>query len=169
MGGPTQRIAKLGDRWTLEIVCRPMRNNQVQPLITALLQGLSEKTIASVPQHDIEIGNPGTPVVSGGGQTGSTLVLTGFTPGYQIKNGQFFSVVANGVRYLHRARADATASGGGTVSLPILPMLKVSPPAGSVCEFADPKIEGFIEGNEQGWTTGMIGNVGLTFKIKEAQ
>ncbi len=168
-GGPSQRNAKLGDRWTLEVVCRPMRAAQANPVITALLQGLSEKLIANVPQPGFEIGNPGNPTVSGAGQAGSSVTMTGFTPGYQIRNGQFFSIVANGVRYLHRARADVTANGTGAAVVPMLPMLKVSPPAGSVCEFSQPKIEGFVDGNEQGWTIGMVANVGLTFKITEAQ
>lgn len=168
-GGPSQRNAKMGDRWTLEVVCRPMRAAQANPVITALLQGLSEKLIAAVPQPGFEIGNPGNPTVSAAGQSGSSMTISGFTPGYQIRNGQFFSIVANGVRYLHRARADVTANGSGAATVQFLPMLKVSPPAGSVCEFAAPKIEGFVDGNEQGWTVGMVANVGLTFKINEAQ
>lgn len=168
-GGPSQRNAKLGDRWAVEIVCRPMKASQAGPVITALLQGLSEKLIVNVPQPGVDIGTPGNPTVSGAGQSGSSVTMTGFSPGYQIKNGQFFSIVANGVRYLHRARADVTANGTGAAVVPMLPMLKVSPPAGSVCEFAQPKIEGFVDGNEQGWTVGLVENVGLTVKIKEAQ
>jgi len=168
-GGPSQRNAKMGDRWTLEVVCRPMRAAQANPVITALLQGLSEKLIARVPQPGFEIGSPGNPVVSGAGQAGSSLTISGFTPGYQIRNGQFFSIVAGGVRYLHRVRADATANGSGAAVVQFLPMLKVSPPAGSVCEFAEPKIEGLVDGAEQGWTVGLVANVGLTFKINEAQ
>ena len=169
VGGPDQRIARLGDRWTFESVCRPMAAAQANPIITALLLGLSEKLVARVPQPGFEIGNPGNPAVSGGGQAGRNLAINGFAPGYKVRNGQFFSVVVAGVRYLHRATADVTANGSGSAIVPILPMLKVSPPNGATCEFADPKIEGFVEGNEQGWTLGLVANVGLTFKINEAQ
>ncbi|MGU3456567.1 hypothetical protein ACLBV5_09660 [Brevundimonas sp. M1A4_2e] len=159
----------MGDKWHFESVCRPMQAAQANPVITALLDGLSEKLIAEIPQPGFEIGNPGNPTVASAGQSGSSVTMTGFAPGYQIRNGQFFSIVANGVRYLHRARADVTANGSGAAVVPMRPMLKVSPPAGSVCEFASPKIEGFVEGNEQGWTVGLVANVGLTFKIIEAQ
>ncbi len=168
LGGPDQRVSRMGDRWTMEVVCQPMRNAQVGPVLTALLDGLSQKVMARVPQDGWDIGNPGNPTVAVSGQAGSSITLTGFTPGYPIRNGQFFSIVANGVRYLHRVRADVTANGSGAANVSILPMLKVSPPAGSICEFAEPKIEGFIDGNEQGWSLGFVENVGLTFKINEA-
>lgn len=167
MGGPDQRVARVGDRWTLEVVCQPMRNAQAGPVITALLDGLSQKVMARVPQDGIAVGSPGSPVVATANQAGSSINLSGFAPGYVIRNGQFFSIVHNGVRYLHRARADVTAT-SGSATIPILPMLKVSPTAGAVCEFAEPKIEGFIDGNEQGWSVGLVANVGLTFKINEA-
>jgi len=147
-----------------------MRAAQAGAVITALLQGLSDKLLVAFPQPGLTIGDPGTPVVSGAGQTGSSLMISGFSNGYQIRNGQFFSIVQGGVRYLHRARADVTApTGGGAVSIPILPMLKVSPANGATCEFASPKIEGFVEGNEASWTTGLVENVGLSFRIVEAQ
>lgn len=168
-GGPSQRNAKMGDRWHYESVCRPMRADQAEAVIVPLLLGLSEKLIAEVPQPGKDIGNPGNPTVSAGGQAGSSLTISGFTPGYPIQQGQFFSIVANGVRYLHKVKEATTANGSGAATVKFLPMLKVSPPAGSVCEFAHPKIEGFVNGNEQGWTTGMVENVGLTFKIIEAQ
>jgi hypothetical protein len=170
MGGPDQRIARLGDRWILEVVCRPMRVAQAGAVITALLQGLSDKLLVAFPQPGLDVGSPGSPIVSGAGQTGSSLTISGFSDGYEIRNGQFFSIVQGGVRYLHRVRADVTApTGGGAVAVPILPMLKVSPAANAVCEFASPKIEGFVDGDSASWTVGFLENVGLTFRIVEAQ
>ncbi|MDO1559829.1 hypothetical protein Q0812_10365 [Brevundimonas sp. 2R-24] len=167
-GGPSQRTSRLGDRWTIEVTCRPMRYAQAAGFIAKLIQGLAERVLVAIPQPGLEIGNPGTPLLKGAGQSGRTLQADGFTPGYVIQAGQYFSLVQGGQRYLHQVTDAATANGSGEVELSIYPMLKVSPSDNATLEFAAPKLEGFLQGNRQAWTIGLVENVGLSFAVTEA-
>ena len=116
-------------------------------VMSALRQAKTVGALFAFPQPGLVIGNPGAPVINAGAQTGSTLQLRGFAPGYTVRNGQFFSIIVNGQRYLHHAAADTTADGSGAMALPIVPMLRVSPGDGNICEFAQPFIEGVLGGN----------------------
>ena len=83
-------------------------------------------------------------MVNGAGQAGSTLLIRGFSANYAYKEGQFFSVIHGGRRYLYQVAADGAANGSGIAYVPIAPMIRVPPADGSACEFAQPYIEGYI-------------------------
>ncbi len=158
LGGPTQRVARLGDKWSYTVDLRPMHAWQSRPLIVRLLQGLSDRVLCPVMVSGIDLrGQTDLNAVSGAGRS---IVVTGSTTGKS--EGQFFSLVKDGVRYLHMVVSAADNA------LTFMPALKVQITGGEILEFAEPKIEGFLSGNEQGWTTGMVGNVGMTFRIEEA-
>ena len=161
LGGPVQRISRLGDKWSVKIDCRKMYPSQSGPIITALLLGLSEKVLMTVPQPGIDTSQWADGQIFGAVAGGKTIVITGGGAAKQV--GQFLSIVKNGVRYLHQVAAVA----GNTLS--IIPALKVSLDGGETVEFGAPKIEGFIAGNEQSWTVGLAENLGLSFEIGEAQ
>jgi hypothetical protein len=103
-------------------------------------------------QDGLSIGSPGAPVVHGDGQTGIALAIGGFAPGYTVRPGQYFSIITAGRRYLYLATASTSAASDGTMTLPIFPMLRVSPSAGDTCEFAKPYIQGSLSGNEAAWS-----------------
>lgn len=159
LGGPVQRLARMGDRWAYNVDCRPMHAGQAGPLIAALVQGLSAKVLCTlnIPGFDFSKYSNGA-VVNGAGRT-----LTHSGGGAAKVVGQYFSLVKNGVRYVHMV----TAVSGQTINF--VPALKVPIAAGDVLEFGVPKIEGYLEGNEQNWTIGLVANLGLTFRINEAQ
>lgn len=159
LGGPVQRVARLGDKWSYSIDMRPMRAFQARPFIARLLQGLSAKVLVPVIVSGIDLRGQTDVTVANG--AGKTLTFTGSATGKT--EGQFFSLVSNGVRYLHQI----TTITGNTISF--LPSLKVALAGGEALEFAAPKIEGFLEGSEQGFTVGMAENLGLSFKVNEAQ
>ena len=159
MGGPVQRAARLGDKWSYRVDMRPMRSSQARPLIARLLQGLSAKVLVPIILSGIDLrGQTDVTVTSGAGKT---LTFTGSATGKV--EGQFFSLVSNGVRYLHQI----TTISGNTISFQ--PSLKVVLKGGEALEFAAPMIEGFLEGSEQSFTVGMAENLGLSFKVNEAQ
>ena len=158
LGGPRQRVARLGDFWSYTVDLRPMHAWQSGPLIVRLLQGLSERVLCPVMVSGIDLtGQTDVTAVRGAGKS---LVVDGSTAGKS--EGQFFSLVKDGVRYLHMVASVAENS------ITFTPALKVAITGGEILEFAEPKIEGFLSGNSQGWTTGMVGNVGMTFRIEEA-
>jgi len=149
MGGAAQRLNRIGNRWALDIVyprLRPEPDGRI--LMACIRRAKTEGALFPFPQPGLAIGNPGTPMVDGAGQLGSILNLRGFVPGYIVLEGQFFSIIYGGQRYLHAANADTAADGSGKMPLAIHPMLRISPNDGAVCEFAQPYIEGFLSGNE---------------------
>ena len=167
-GGVLQKLLRLGDRFAIDINLPPLPNESsgrvwVANLMLAQRQG----AVLSWPQPGLTVGLPGIPVVNGAGQAGSSIVLRGFTPGYTVRTGQFFSILHGGRRYLHFAAADVVASAQGAMLLPIGPMLRIRPGDGAVCEFAAPKIEGLLDGNTRDWSLSTAMTTGLTFRIME--
>lgn len=158
LGGPVQRVGRMGDKWTYAVELRPMHVSQSRPLIALLTQGLTAKVLCPVVIKGIDLTNQ-TDVTAQSG-AGRAITVTGSMDGKTV--GQFFSLVAGGVRYLHMV----TGISGQTLTCN--PPLKVTIAGGEVLEFQQPKIEGFLEGNEQSWTVGLVANVGLGFKINEA-
>lgn len=164
MGGPTQRYARLGTRYSYAVDARPLSVEQGMSVVSALAQGVEAKVRHTVRQ-EFAVGSPGSPTYSSG--SGRVINATGFTAGYKIKSGQFFSLLSGGVYYLHMVTADVTATGGAAV-LPIFPMLRVVPSAGSALHFAAPQIEGFLSGTSQSWNVRLAKAIGLSFTITEA-
>jgi len=160
LGGPSQRIARMGDRWSYKVNVRPLRVMQAGPLVTALTQGLTGKVMIEVRQDGVDPSAYSNATVVGPA-TGRALTFNGGGPAKFV--GQFFSVVKNGVRYLHQV----TSVSGPLIQF--FPMLRVPLTGGEILEFGSPKLEGFIEGTEQSWTVGMVANLGVTFTVTEAQ
>ena len=157
-GGPVQRVARLGDKWSYTVDMRPMQSRQSRPLVMRLLQGLNQKVQCPVVIAGINLADQiNLTAVSG---AGSSINFIG--NGSFLMEGQFFSIVKNGSHYLHMI----TSQAGQTVNF--MPPLKVPITGGETLEFVAPKIEGFLDGTEQGFTIGMVANVGLTFRVNEA-
>lgn len=170
MGGAAQRLNRLGNRFSLSVELPPaLSATEGRIYVARLLRALTEGAIYPFPQHGLDIGTPGAPLVNGAGQSGSTLTLDGFTPGYVVREGQFFSIIHAGRRYLHQAAAEATADGAGNIVLPITPMLRISPANNAVCEFAVPYIEGFVSGDSASWRLMLEPFHLISFSITEAQ
>lgn len=148
MGGAYQRLNRLGNRFALQITyprLKPEPDGRI--LASRLRRAKTEGALFPVPQPGLDLGSPGSPVVNGAGQMGSSLTLRNFAPGYTVREGQFFSIIHGGRRYLHCAAADATSTGGGNITLTLYPMLRIRPADGAICEFAKPYIEGIVAGS----------------------
>src|SRR3546814_1693449 len=65
------------------------------------------------------IGAPGSPLVSTAASGGTALAFKSLTPSYAIREGQFFSIVHGGRRYVHMFTASVVASGTGKVTASI--------------------------------------------------
>ncbi len=148
MGGGYQRLNRLGNRFALEITyprLKPEPDGRI--LIARLRRAKTEGALFPFPQPGLDIGNPGNPVVNGANQAGTMLVLRGFTGGYVLREGQYFSIIHGGRRYLHNAAGDFTASAGGIMTITLDPMLRMdSLQDGAVVEVAKPYIEGIVSG-----------------------
>lgn len=144
LGGPTQRINRLGTRWAMRFTMPVMTAEQARYWISALAQGVDRGGVMSIPQ-DIDVGSPGAPLLSAGVTAGATLPLKGLTPGYVVKDGQFLSVIHAGQRYTHMFTADAVIGGGGTINAAVWPMVRTGLSVNDVVEIADPKIDGWLD------------------------
>ena len=81
------------------------------------------------------------PIVSGGGQTGNTLVTSGWAASSPtLETGDFISLGSGADTRLYQATADAVANGSGKASLQITPRLRSSPLSGAPLEIAAPMV-----------------------------
>jgi len=152
LGGEVQTLLRLGTRHALDFTLPNMRPEPDGRIWSSRLrQAKLYGAIFPFTLDDFAIGMPGAPVVDGSDVLGSTLPLRGFRAGYAVREGQPFSIVHNGRRYLHFAAITMIADGAGEMALPIFPMLRAAMDDGDVCEFAAPKIQGSISGNEVAW------------------
>lgn len=136
--------------------------------VSRLILGKTNRALLKFPQPGLKIGAPGAAKVKTATSGGTSLPLKTLTPGYAIREGQFFSVIHGTRRYLYRAAAQAIANGSGDVTVTIDPMLRTAVSVNDVVEFV-PLIEGFIQGDEQAWALALEHHTGLSFSITEAE
>lgn len=148
MGGAFQRLNRLGNRFALVITYPRLKPEPDGRILAARLRrAKTEGALFPFPQPGLDIGNPGAPMVNGADQSGSVLILRGFTAGYVLREGQFFSIIHGGRRYLHEASADAVATAAGGMTVSLNPMLRIRPANGAIVEVAKPYIEGIVDGS----------------------
>ena len=96
-------------------------------------------------------------------------MLAGFFGGYDVRDGQMFSIITGGQRFLYAATGAITTDIYGNVTVQVWPPIRRSPNANDVCEFVKPMIEGALSGNEKGWTDERAHTVGLQLTISEIE
>lgn len=169
LGGPSQYIGRLGDRYEVAVQMPPMEAEVARVFISRLAQAKKSSLVMPFPQPGVTVGPVGAPRVNGAGQAGTLLAVKGLPAAKVIQEGWFFSVIVAGRRYVHQVSADAGAGLAGTVTLSIEPMLRVSPPDNAVIELAEPMIEGFVQGDSLPWSVDVAAHVGLSFTVREIE
>lgn len=162
-GDGEQELLRKGSRYALTFQMPPMRYVTSMDWDDLMAEG--DTVVMKVHQPGFDTGAPGTPRVNGAGQSGSALVIDGLTNGYVIHKGQFLSVVTLGRRFLYRAKASVTAS-GGAATVPLRTMLRFPPGDNDVVEIAQPMIEGFVRDMDS-WEVGVERLVVLKFTVRE--
>jgi len=132
------------------------------------LRRSTETMILNLPEPGITVGTPGTPLVNGASQTGTSLITDGWTAGYTIPKGKWISVSVSSLLYLYQVTAAVTANGSGQATLVLHPMLRASPADNAALNVNPATIEGFATVSEgsAGITVERI-MAGLSFTIKE--
>lgn len=169
-GGTNQVIQRMGSKWAIDIRMPPMTYDVARVWIARLTHGAVEPVLVPVPQY-MAVGEPGAPRVDGSGQAGTFLNLKGFAPGYEMQEGQFFTVVTPGGadgpdRCLYQVLEPVTADAAGKMRLHFNPMLRRQAPDNAVVEVAVPVIEGFVQ-TAQEWSIDTARTVGLQFSVEE--
>jgi len=106
----------------------------------------------------------GTPLVDGASQTGTTILLKGWTG--QLLRGDFIQVLhPSSVKRLYMVVADTT----GPASIAIRPQLRITSPADSAaCSFVNPVGLFRLVGNVREWDIDQAQIYGLSFKVMES-
>lgn len=166
-GGSNQRASRPGDRMMVNVSLPPMEAWQALPWMAAKAKALSDTVIFSVAQPGVPVMTFGAPKVRANTAAGTTLPINFATNRQIINAGRLFSVVRGAQRYLHMVVADQEIADTGECDLLIRPALRTAYVAGDTIEFADPKIQGFIQGTEAGWAVNVMAHYGLNFQIIE--
>jgi hypothetical protein len=170
LGGPVQPILRLGSRFAMDFTLPRMPSEPYgRTWAASLIQGKLQGVIVSFLQDGFSTGHPGTPVVNGSGQTGTSLAIHGVYPGYRFRYGQFFNVYHAGRYYLHMITDQLVIVGpDGTATLNFLPMLRIIASDADPVIVAVPKIQGSLVGDETAWDVGLEPFTDLgTIKIEE--
>ena len=165
-GGSVQRINRLGSRWAFDVELPPMTHAAALDWVDLLTE--ADTAILNLPEPGITIGSPGTPLVNGASQTGSSLVTDGWTNGYVIPKGKWFSVSVSSLLYLYQTTAAVTASGAGAATLTVRPMLRASPADNAALNVNPATVEGFVSVPDGAFGISVNRLVeGLTFTLEE--
>lgn len=169
LGGPRQRINRLGTRWSFAMET-PMLEADPDLRIWAsrLARAKLETGLIWIPEPDLVFGPEGAPRVAQAVAGGTSLPLSGLSARLAIPEGKWLSIIHDGRRYVYRVARDMAATAGGTVALPIYPLLRTRLAAGDVVELARPKVQGEIDG-EFSWDVPVSRFASLSFTIAEEE
>lgn len=163
LGGPVQRIDRLGTRHAVDYVLPPIGTATLaMQWCQRLKRGLSLGVVMEFPQVGFSVGSPGSPTVSGSHSAAASAInLASLSGGYT--EGQYFSVVHSGRRYLY----SFDASGSSLSSVAISPMLRTALSNGDQVEMNPPYIEGRLVGDPVSWNIDDVRTYGIAFTIEE--
>ena len=168
LGGPTQRILRLGDRFAAELTYGPMVYDDARPFLARLIRASGSPLAVAFPQRGFHPVYPGALVVDASTpNAGGALKVKGGTPDFLLLEGQFFHIASGGRRWVHQIQEDTALDDAGAATLPINPLLRVQTATGDALEFVYPVIEGFRDVGSVKWTIEMVRRVGLKFNVVE--
>lgn len=170
-GGPVQRVMRAGSRYRMEFTFPPMTASDAQVFISRLIEAKRRgEIVMPVPIVGRYQSAPGSPVVDGAGQAGTTLNVRGLVPGYLFEEGYWITIIDDDdQRYLYNVRESAPVAPDGTVTLRIEPPLRYPYLDGATINAAKPEIQGFIDGGEWSWSVEAAGITGISFVVEEAR
>jgi len=156
LGGPTQRIVRLGSRFSVDVQLPTLDAECAGRWVGAMLRAdtLGETVSLIVPQ--LGDGKVVAAAAGTGAVGASSLAITG---GANMKAGLLFSFQAGGRAYLHQVTHLISATQIG-----IAPLLRVAI-NGAALNFATPTVEGFVE--ETAWSVEFLRFVGQSFSLTE--
>lgn len=168
LGGVSQRLSRRGARFAIDFQLPPMHIEAEGRRTIALLQMAKQQGARlSFPQVGFDVGAPGAPIVDGAVVGGTTLSITGATPRYPIKIGQAFNVEKAGRSPIYFAAAQTILDGDGAGEVLLTTMLRTALVGGETINIAKPVIEGWVDGDEFGWTLAVSRTVGLSLSVTE--
>ena len=166
-GGPTQRVDRIGSRWAFGFETSAMR---IEPdgrrWGTLLDRADRDGVLIAIEQPDFDPGAPGRPTVTSNTASGRSVPITGATPNYAVRPGQWVSFVHGGRRYLDKVAEQVVLNSSGAGMLVLLNLIRTPLTAGDVVELGRPMIEGSLEGYQPGaWELERV--TAFSFTVRE--
>jgi hypothetical protein len=170
LGGPVQRLNRLGNRWIVAVTLPSMQRAQAAAWIALLNLGLTSGVQWTIRQPGLTVGTPGAPRVSGTGHAGTLLPVSGGSANYVFRQSQWISLLSEGARFLHMIAAQTALDGSGAGTLPLIPALRAPPTNNDPITVVDPVIVGWLNSAESAsWSIDRARLYGLRFTIEEGQ
>lgn len=168
LGGVTQRLGRLGSRFSIDFQTPMMKiEDEGRRAIALLQQAQRLGGRVEYPQPDFRVGAVGAPLVSGAHTGGTTLTLKGLTPRYAVRQGQALNLIVGGRYYLYFAAGNAVMDGVGAGQVILTTPMRKHMAGNERVEIAKPVVEGWLDGTERSWTLDLARTVGLQFTIAE--
>lgn len=171
-GGPLLPLARTGDRWAFDVAIPALAAATCGAKVKLILaKGKINTVIMAVREPGSPVRDYGAPRVALGGQQGTSLNVTGLTPGVVISDGKWMSLVIGGRHFLYLVDGEVAADAGGNAVLKLWPMIRRSAPLNAPIRLADPVIEGFvtIEGGVAIKDFAKVGTAAINFRIEERE
>lgn len=169
LGGPVQRINRIGTRLGLRVTMPPMRGATARQFQARLLRGKQERVLMEWPLMDLSVGSPPSPAINST-SSGTALSIKGLGAGYAFVEGQPISVLSGSRYYMHILTGAATANGSGVAAVSIFPPTRVTYATNDIVQITAPIIEGLVSpGDEIGWDMAIAHIVGIAFSVVESK
>lgn len=170
LGGKILRINRLGNRYRAYVSLPPIPSVDLGRIVVSrLLKAKTQGLRIDFPLCGVDQGSPGSPRIKGANQAGSIIEMDGFTAGYVLREGYWFSIVTSAQHYLYNAAADSTADGSGNMTVHVVPWLRRPPADNDVVHVIQPMMEGLVVGDEQSWNYSLAHHLNVEFEIEEAE
>ena len=159
-------IPRKGGRYTVGFTFGPYTADQGRVMVSRLIAGKQGGVRVKLPLLHSQ-GSPGSPVVAG--TSGRLLSISGLTPGYEIKEGYWLSIVKDSRHYLHSVAVGATANGSGAAIVELNELFRDTFTGGNVINLAEPQVEGLLVGDEWGFGFDVNRVIPIEFTLKEVR
>lgn len=170
LGGPVQRINRLGMRFGVRFVMPELDGEEARAYVARLLRGRADRVVIPWPQTIYSDDDPGNASMLGNVAGGTAISVKGLNPSYAFAEGQFFSVIHGGRRYVYMTTSTAQVGIGGTAALSIWPPLRTPLSVNDVVEVAEPMIEGLVSpGDELVWQQAIDLTSVIEFSVVEGR
>lgn len=167
-GAALQIIDRPGSRWQLEYTFPVMKADTARKFTARTTKAKRVGLRVEVPLLGVKQGLPGSPVVDGAGQAGTTLNVRGLTANYVFKEGYWLTIIdSDDTYYLHQISAPGAADSSGDATLSIEPALRVPFGDGDEILLARPMVDGIVT-SQASWSMGLGNFVQLSFTLEEA-
>lgn len=167
LGAETARINRAGNRYRVSFVYGPYYQDLGSKVVARLQSAKTEGLRVPYPLP-ISQGSPGTPLVDGAGQSGTTLNIKGLAAGYTCREGYWLSIeTAAGRHYLHSVKTGGQADATGDLSVVLNTALLTEFADGDTVHLAKPMIEGWLVEGGDNWPSNADKTVTVSFTLEE--